>query len=274
MKKASTVSEIADYFNVSAQTLRYYDRIGLLKPEEVDPATGYRLYRQESFDRLYLIRELKQLGLSLDQIRTYCETRDIRGLETTLDRTLSELKEKIRQLEDDRKHTEDYLRSIRLLNKAHGQNVFEFRPVRERYAYMLDINFPPDHLRSCIYMMQESFSHSSVRSAEPGRVVLGIRQNTLEEGSISVYHSIGHLLKQPAADRSVRTLREGIYAVACHLGSYDTIFSTYRKLLRFIQENGYRVCGDSAEISVVDTAFTNNPSEFVTEIQIPVEPVS
>lgn len=273
MKKASTISEIAEFFNVSAQTLRYYDRIGLLKPEVVAPGSGYRLYRQDSFDRLYLIRELKQLGLSLEQIKSYCETRDIRGLEITLNHTLSGLNEEIRQLEAVRKHTEDYLRSIRLLESAHGQSVFEFRPIRERYGYVLDINFPPEMLRSCIYMMQESFSHSPARTAEPGRVVLGVRQAALEAGEINVYHCIGHLLKQPVSDRSVRTFPEGTYAVACHLGSYDHIFSTYRKLLRFIQENGYSVCGDSLEISVVDTAFTENPEEFVTEIQIPVCPI-
>lgn len=71
MSEMYTISEIADFFNVSSQTLRYYDRIGLMKPDIVDPKTGYRYYSEEQMDSLYLIKSLKSMGLTLEDIRNY-----------------------------------------------------------------------------------------------------------------------------------------------------------------------------------------------------------
>jgi DNA-binding transcriptional MerR regulator len=53
---------------VPVKTLRYYDQIGLLKPAQVDPFTGYRYYAIGQLSRLNRILALKDLGLSLEQI--------------------------------------------------------------------------------------------------------------------------------------------------------------------------------------------------------------
>lgn len=54
---------------VSKRTLRYYDSIDLLKPIETDPETGTRYYSAKQFADLNRILALKELGMSLDQIR-------------------------------------------------------------------------------------------------------------------------------------------------------------------------------------------------------------
>ena len=58
---------------VSVDTLRHYDTLGLLKPTEVDPLTGYRYYAYHQLGRLNRILALKDLGLSLDQIAPMLE---------------------------------------------------------------------------------------------------------------------------------------------------------------------------------------------------------
>lgn len=50
-------------------TLRHYDELGLLKPAQVDKFTDYRYYTVEQLPRLNRILALKDLGLSLDQIK-------------------------------------------------------------------------------------------------------------------------------------------------------------------------------------------------------------
>jgi len=54
---------------VSIRTLRHYDEIGLLPPAEVDPLTGYRSYSAKQLRQLNRIVALKDLGLTLGQIR-------------------------------------------------------------------------------------------------------------------------------------------------------------------------------------------------------------
>ncbi|MBC8170493.1 MAG: MerR family transcriptional regulator, partial [Anaerolineae bacterium] len=53
---------------VSTSALRYYDEIGLLKPDYIDQFTGYRYYTGEQVARLNRIMALKDLGFALDDI--------------------------------------------------------------------------------------------------------------------------------------------------------------------------------------------------------------
>ena len=63
------IGEFAGLSGVSAKTLRYYDDIGLLRPVHVDSRTGYRQYTPEQLQELASIRALKDLGVSLAEIR-------------------------------------------------------------------------------------------------------------------------------------------------------------------------------------------------------------
>jgi DNA-binding transcriptional MerR regulator len=64
-----TIGEFARLGAVSIRTLRHYDEIGLLLPAEVDPVTGYRSYSAKQLRPLNRIVALKDLGLTLGQIR-------------------------------------------------------------------------------------------------------------------------------------------------------------------------------------------------------------
>lgn len=61
------ISEVARRSGVGDKTLRYYEQIGLLRPERTP--SGYREYNERVFDRLTFIRSAQALGLSLAEIR-------------------------------------------------------------------------------------------------------------------------------------------------------------------------------------------------------------
>jgi DNA-binding transcriptional MerR regulator len=64
-----SIGEFARLGGVSIRTLRHYDEIGLLRPAQVDPATGYRAYTAQQLSTLNRVMALKELGLSLIQVR-------------------------------------------------------------------------------------------------------------------------------------------------------------------------------------------------------------
>ncbi|HUB40015.1 MAG TPA: MerR family transcriptional regulator [Streptosporangiaceae bacterium] len=64
-----SIGEFARLGAVSIRTLRHYDEIGLLAPDEVDPVTGYRSYSARQLRQVNRIVALKDLGLTLGQIR-------------------------------------------------------------------------------------------------------------------------------------------------------------------------------------------------------------
>ncbi|MEN9938765.1 MAG: hypothetical protein RLZZ387_5344, partial [Chloroflexota bacterium] len=62
------IGDFARLAGISSRMLRHYDRIGLLAPAQVDPATGYRWYGIEQLPRLRRLRTLQDLGFGLDEI--------------------------------------------------------------------------------------------------------------------------------------------------------------------------------------------------------------
>ena len=62
------IGEFSKIAQVSGRLLRYYDEIGLFKPEHIDEASGYRLYSVRQLPDLNCILALKELGLTLEQI--------------------------------------------------------------------------------------------------------------------------------------------------------------------------------------------------------------
>ena len=69
-----TVSKLAEQVGTSADTVRYYERIGLL-PEAERSASGYRLYGDEAVERLRFIKRAQRFGLRLEAIGELLDVR-------------------------------------------------------------------------------------------------------------------------------------------------------------------------------------------------------
>ncbi len=70
-----TVDKLAKLSGVSARALRYYDQIGLLKPQFVAP-NGYRIYGREQVDSLQQILFYREMGMPLEEIKGLLSTPD------------------------------------------------------------------------------------------------------------------------------------------------------------------------------------------------------
>ena len=93
------IGELARTVDVNVETIRYYQRIGLLElPEK--PNGGMRSYKDEDLQRLRFIRRAQQLGFSLDDIRELLElsSSDCERVEKLAVEKLSLVKAKLRQL--------------------------------------------------------------------------------------------------------------------------------------------------------------------------------
>lgn len=69
------ISALARESGCQVETIRYYEREGLLPPPERSSG-NYRLYRQHHVDRLRFIRHCRTLDMTLDEIRSLLQLRD------------------------------------------------------------------------------------------------------------------------------------------------------------------------------------------------------
>src|SRR5439155_8113777 len=64
-----TIGRFARLSGVSAHALRHYDDVGLLRPHEVDAASGYRRYQRAQIHAARLIQALRNVGLPIEEVR-------------------------------------------------------------------------------------------------------------------------------------------------------------------------------------------------------------
>lgn len=103
-----TISEMASIFDVSRQTLIYYDKIGLFAPAEVNEK-GYRFYSPTQIPLMRLISILRDLGVDLDEIMRLTSSYDVAEMACKLQERVSELDEQIAALEKERNNVQERL---------------------------------------------------------------------------------------------------------------------------------------------------------------------
>ena len=70
------IGEVAERAGLSLRTVRYYEETGLLEPTK-RTGGGFRLYTDEHVERLALIKRMKPLGFTVQQMRELLDARDI-----------------------------------------------------------------------------------------------------------------------------------------------------------------------------------------------------
>ena len=93
------IGEMANYFGVSTDTLRIYDRMGVL-PTKKDENNQYRFYNREDFIILDYIMRLRSTNMPLKDIRYLINESTIEGSLETMKRHYALLEEKIRDYEN------------------------------------------------------------------------------------------------------------------------------------------------------------------------------
>ena len=99
MKKFFTIGEAAKLVGMTAETLRHYDRIGLVSPHKTDEWTKYRYYTEEEIVRLNTVRALRCMDLPLEDIRRVLQLNDVDEIVGFLEKTEQRAEDKIAELQ-------------------------------------------------------------------------------------------------------------------------------------------------------------------------------
>ena len=101
------IGEVSKLCDISIKTLRYYEEFGLIMPVEIDKFTGYRYYNESNIESIYKIQFLKNLGLSLQDIKDF-DKDSIDKVYKSLRLELKEIKNKLNMLSSLKKQKGDH----------------------------------------------------------------------------------------------------------------------------------------------------------------------
>ena len=97
MKEYYKIGEISNLYNIGTDSLRYYEEMGILHPKRDD--NGYRMYSINDIRKLNIIRELRSIGFSINEIKAHLADFNLQKTKELFIKAIDTIDEKICQLE-------------------------------------------------------------------------------------------------------------------------------------------------------------------------------
>lgn len=139
------IKEFSKKTALSIVTLRYYDEINLLNPSYVDRYTGYRYYEEDQVHSAIQIRRLKELGLSLEEIKQYMKTNNpiiLIRKEKGYERKMKEIEQFLKEQEQKQYQVikADYKKYVELNGLLHSRSAqaLEVKDGNADYYYIME----------------------------------------------------------------------------------------------------------------------------------------
>ncbi|HIS68573.1 MAG TPA: MerR family transcriptional regulator [Candidatus Gallacutalibacter stercoravium] len=130
MKNFFTVGEAAKAVHTTSETLRHYDRIGLVKPSKKDEWTNYRYYTEQDIVRLNTVRALQLMDLPLQEIKKVLEYDDLEKIVDFLAQAEKKADEKIAALQYSKSKIQlakaDYEKKLQMRKNPNGTFIKDF----------------------------------------------------------------------------------------------------------------------------------------------------
>lgn len=264
------IGDVAKMFHVSVGTLRHYEKCGLLTPEYIDTETGYRYYSTRQFEVLSTIRSLRVLDMPLEQISDFLHNRDIDKMLEMLERQKDTVIRKQKKLKIIEKKIEHRIELLRDAVSSDIDTITVRRIPAIRVAW----------LRNTLSLHSYHDLETSLRQLEKdqedtvvwlGKVGVAIAKEKLCAGIYDSYDMVFLILNQEDIyTGNTEIWPEETCVCLRFCGSHKEAPEYYQKLIDFITENHMCISGCSREITMIDNGMTNNPNQFVSELQIPV----
>jgi len=268
-----SIGDFARLGQVSPRMLRHYDEIGLLRPERVDRATGYRSYGAHQLTRLHRLVALRDLGFNLDQMGPVLDeeltVEELRGMlrmrQAQIEATVEEEQARLRRVEA----------HLRALEESDTVNVSDIvikstQPLRMAEATATAFGFGNENLGPVFAQVLPEVMVALGRSGVRPGMSIAHYEEYAEDDSVVVHAGFEIGDQAFAATEKVTIVELPVIRVAAvvHHGPMDSIVSTYEGLIRWIEDSGHRMTGRSREL--YHEWHNDDLTRNVTELQMPI----
>lgn len=257
---------------VTTKTLRYYEDIGLLKPDYVDRFTKYRYYTTEQIPKLHEIITLKQMGLSLNAIKEVIDSP--KAMEKVLISKEKEILDIIKNEEYKLIKLRSYLGNLK--GEYSMNNIIIKSLPRVKVASMRQTIKNYDELfHLCPNIMAKEMGRLGCVCAIPSYCFNIYHDGEYREQNIDV--EICEAINELKEDSNVLKFKEinEVPSAVCilHKGPYATLGRSYSYAFKWIEENKYQAINNPRESYIDGIWNKETEEEWLTEIQIPVKQI-
>lgn len=265
------IGDASKICNISKKALRYYDKINVIKPDEICEENGYRYYSRENLYEIVILKYFKQMGYKLDEMRGILQAGDLFKAEESFKEKIDYLTEKEEEIKKQITAVKDWYELIMeaqmaLIQKSENVTV---KFIKEVEYCCLDQIFEYDYKDSILNV--DWINHLEENCEEiTGPVILAFdsyeeKMNGKSKKARIMQLSLNHC-KMKNTCLGGRT-----YASIYHRGPHFTINESYRKIIDWAEANNYICEKQCYERYITDYWTTEDENLFVTEILIPIK---
>ncbi len=262
------IGEFSKLAKTTIKTLRYYDKVGLLKPAFVDSANGYRYYTENQLNTMRQILSFKEAGMANEAIARILEGKEP---EKALAERRLQLKASIDEMNRQLSEIE------RMLDHSAEQNyTATLKTIDARTVYCCRGYIPNvSHIRSFIKTCNEELHRTNpdIRFSLPDYCCVIYPGDGYRETNVFIeYAQSVDRFGTDTPTLKFKTL-EAITAVSVeHHGGYHSLRDAYLYAIRWASEHGLVICGDARERYINGAWNRENEADWLTEIQLPTVP--
>ncbi len=262
MKKYFKIGEISKLYNIGVDSLRYYEEIGIISPKRSE--SGYRLYSVNDIWRLNVIRDLRELEFSMEQVKEYLECHNVQSTLKLLEDEQNAINNKLKYLEKLQSNVEKRINTIQKAKEL-PLNKIVIRPYPKR-----KYRSTPDGYSNEFEM--DILIKKLINTDKENLYIIGNNQigtiipinktslSTLEYKSVFVIDDTGEY-----------ALPEGSYLSVSYSGVYEHSNEWTQKLLSYAKDHNIKLSGDFLELIWIDIHSSSDINEYITELQILIE---
>ena len=139
MKEYYKIGEISKLYNIGTDSLRYYEVVGILKPKR--DQNGYRMYSISDNRTLNILRELRSIGFSLDEIKRHLKDFNLQKTRDLFENAVSAIDKKVADLNLLKTQLLERIEEIDYHAEADiAYDTVEIRQIQERHILKLSEN--------------------------------------------------------------------------------------------------------------------------------------
>lgn len=259
------IGEFSLLGKTTVKTLRYYEKEKLLVPSMVD-SNGYRYYDASKLLELAKIVSLRQVGFSIMEIKEIMSGNDF----------IVSLNNKKQELE---KLQFEYDLKISKINYLLGEGKMKYEVVVKELPecvvyYKEGILEDYSKITDFIVKSNEEFytSNPDTKCVTPEYCFSEYLDGKYQEKNISYRYSCA-VTKEGVSTDTIKFKKLEKVNAACvyHKGHYSNIGQAYGYVIKFIEENGYKIKGFPRERYIDGIWNKENVEDWLTEIQVPIE---
>ncbi|MBV4419669.1 MerR family transcriptional regulator [Clostridium tyrobutyricum] len=266
------IGEISKLFNIGLDSLRYYEKVGILSPKR-DPINNYRIYTLDDIREIAIIRELMELRFPSKQIKELGKNRNLSTSMELLEHEITVVNESIVNLYQIKESLNARLSSIKTIL----ENSIEFYQIKilsfpERSCIMISETNLPDRMvtyAATEYMHKTKQKFPIIGSCDCYTLDL---ENSNPDSDYYKTENV-FFYSENSNYAGNYFLPAGKYLSLLYRGDLKQTRKYIPKMFDFAKEHNLDVISHPIEIGHIDCYETLDEEEFITEIQIPVKPL-